>query len=115
MGIFRYETACGTVYGHTSNILGYTQFVATTQDGRRSTTVSIDSQLSAVMNPTRFDELRNIFSAIGVRSVGMSSPTQVSGDSLPTCGKSEYRAGTGSQPLCPDPFKRKHQARSEPM
>ena len=61
MGIFRYETSCGSVYGHTGNILGYTQFIAATQDGTRSTTVSINSQLSAVMNPSRFTDLRNIF------------------------------------------------------
>jgi len=44
LGIFRYETECGTVYGHTGNIFGYTQFAAATSDGRNSTVVSINEQ-----------------------------------------------------------------------
>jgi D-alanyl-D-alanine carboxypeptidase len=46
LGIFRYQTRCGTVYGHTGNFLGYTQFVASTLDGRRSVTVSANEQLN---------------------------------------------------------------------
>ena len=46
LGIFRYETRCGTVWGHTGNIGGYTQFMAASPDGKRSATVSINSQLS---------------------------------------------------------------------
>jgi D-alanyl-D-alanine carboxypeptidase len=46
LGIFRYETGCGTVWGHTGNIAGYTQFMAASPDGKRSATVSINSQLS---------------------------------------------------------------------
>jgi len=47
LGIFRYETSCGTVWGHTGNIPGgYTQFMAASPDGKRSATVSINSQLS---------------------------------------------------------------------
>jgi D-alanyl-D-alanine carboxypeptidase len=46
MGIFRYRTRCGTVYGHTGNFFGYTQFAAATLDGRRSVTVSINEQLN---------------------------------------------------------------------
>ena len=34
LGIFRYRTKCGTVYGHTGNFPGYTQFLASTLDGR---------------------------------------------------------------------------------
>ena len=44
LAIFRYETSCGTVWGHTGNILGYTQFAAASADGRRSVTVSINAQ-----------------------------------------------------------------------
>jgi D-alanyl-D-alanine carboxypeptidase len=45
--LFRYETSCGTVWGHTGNIPGgYTQFMAASPDGKRSVTVSINSQLS---------------------------------------------------------------------
>lgn len=44
LAIFRYETECGTVWGHTGNTLGYTQFAAATENGRRSVTVSINAQ-----------------------------------------------------------------------
>lgn len=46
LGIFRYETGCGTVWGHTGNTLGYTQFMAASPSGRRSVTVSINSQIT---------------------------------------------------------------------
>ncbi len=46
LGIFRYRTQCGTVYGHTGNTSGYTQFMAATKDGRRSVTVSINAQIT---------------------------------------------------------------------
>jgi D-alanyl-D-alanine carboxypeptidase len=45
LGIFRYRTDCGTVYGHTGNLPGYTQFAAATLDGRRSVTVSANAQV----------------------------------------------------------------------
>jgi len=61
LGIFRYRTSCGTVYGHTGNTLGYTQFIASTRDGKRSTVVSINSQLTPERNPTQFAPLRKIF------------------------------------------------------
>ena len=34
--MFRYDTRCGTMFGHTGNTLGYTQFIAASRDGRRS-------------------------------------------------------------------------------
>jgi D-alanyl-D-alanine carboxypeptidase len=43
LAIFRYETRCGTVWGHTGNTPGYTQFAAASADGRRSVTVSINA------------------------------------------------------------------------
>jgi D-alanyl-D-alanine carboxypeptidase len=46
LGIFRYQTRCGTVYGHTGNTPGYTQFMAATKDGRRSVTASINAQIT---------------------------------------------------------------------
>lgn len=46
LAVFRYRTRCGTVYGHTGNFPGYTQFLASTLDGRRSVTVSVNEQLS---------------------------------------------------------------------
>lgn len=44
LGLYRYQTRCGTVYGHTGNTFGYTQFAAATADGMRSVTVSISLQ-----------------------------------------------------------------------
>jgi D-alanyl-D-alanine carboxypeptidase len=44
LALFRYQTRCGTVYGHTGNTLGYTQFMAASSDGTRSVTVSINLQ-----------------------------------------------------------------------
>ncbi|GGT15031.1 serine hydrolase domain-containing protein [Streptomyces purpureus] len=46
LGIFRYTTRCGPVYGHTGNFPGYTQFAAATRDGSRSLTFSVNSQLT---------------------------------------------------------------------
>jgi len=46
LGIFRYETRCGTVWGHTGNFFGDTQFMAASPDGRRSATVSINTRLA---------------------------------------------------------------------
>ena len=46
LALFRYETGCGTVWGHTGNTLGYTQFMASSPDGRRSVVVSINTQLT---------------------------------------------------------------------
>jgi D-alanyl-D-alanine carboxypeptidase len=45
LGIFRYRTKCGTVYGHTGSFPGYTQFAAASRSGRRSATVSVNTQL----------------------------------------------------------------------
>jgi D-alanyl-D-alanine carboxypeptidase len=44
LGLFRYQTECGTVYGHTGSIFGYTQFAVASPDGRRSATASISLQ-----------------------------------------------------------------------
>jgi D-alanyl-D-alanine carboxypeptidase len=42
LGIFRYRTRCGTVYGHTGNFPGYTQFAAATLNGKRSVTTTLN-------------------------------------------------------------------------
>jgi D-alanyl-D-alanine carboxypeptidase len=44
LGLFQYDTRCGTVFGHTGNTIGYTQFMAASRDGRRSVTMSISVQ-----------------------------------------------------------------------
>jgi D-alanyl-D-alanine carboxypeptidase len=59
LGIFRYQTRCGTVWGHTGNIFGFTQFMAASPDGKRSATVSINAQITPpVGDPDAFAAFR---------------------------------------------------------
>jgi D-alanyl-D-alanine carboxypeptidase len=59
LGVFRYETRRGTVWGHTGNTPGYTQFMAASPNGNRSATVSINSQLTPTVGDTEaFETLR---------------------------------------------------------
>ncbi len=51
LGLFRYSTACGDVYGHTGSILGYTQLIAATSDGETSITFSVNAQMGEDMIP----------------------------------------------------------------
>jgi D-alanyl-D-alanine carboxypeptidase len=46
LAIFRWRTPCGTVFGHTGNFPGYTQFAAASRNGHRSVTFSINTALS---------------------------------------------------------------------
>jgi D-alanyl-D-alanine carboxypeptidase len=41
LALFRYQTPCGTVYGHTGNTPGYTQFMVASPDGTRSATMAM--------------------------------------------------------------------------
>lgn len=61
LALFRYETRCGTVYGHTGNTAGYTQFIAATRDGKRSASVSVSAQVTPDSRPDDFPALRRIF------------------------------------------------------
>jgi D-alanyl-D-alanine carboxypeptidase len=61
LGLFRYETRCGTVYGHTGNTAGYTQFAAATRDGDRTVTVSVNGQITPTTAPELFGQLREVF------------------------------------------------------
>jgi D-alanyl-D-alanine carboxypeptidase len=61
LAVFRYRTRCGTVFGHTGNTPGYTQFIAATADGSRSVTVSVGAQITPSSDPERFKGLRTIF------------------------------------------------------
>ena len=45
LGIFRYETRCGDVYGHTGSFPGYRLFVAGDAAGRRSVVFVVNSQI----------------------------------------------------------------------
>jgi D-alanyl-D-alanine carboxypeptidase len=66
LAIFRYQTRCGTVYGHTGNVPGYTQFAAASNDGNRSAVVSVNSRITPTSHPERFTELRQIYTlAVG--------------------------------------------------
>lgn len=60
LGIFRYRTRCGTVFGHTGNTSGYTQFAAATADGSRSVVVSVNAQITPRDAPAAFAELRSV-------------------------------------------------------
>jgi D-alanyl-D-alanine carboxypeptidase len=61
LGIFRYRTRCGVVFGHTGNTAGFTQFIASTRDGTRSVVVSANAQILPKSAPLRFAELRKIY------------------------------------------------------
>ena len=62
LGVFRYRLGCGTVYGHTGNFPGYTQFAASSSDGRRFATVSANTQLNQEQpNQVPFRALRRAF------------------------------------------------------
>jgi D-alanyl-D-alanine carboxypeptidase len=57
LSIYRYRTDCGTVVGHTGNFPGYTQFIATTRNGRRSLVVSTNQVLTQDVKPDVFQYL----------------------------------------------------------
>jgi len=60
LAVFRYRTACGTVYGHTGNFPGYTLFAAATSDGSRSVTVIVNEQLNDNPVTPVFTQLRAV-------------------------------------------------------
>lgn len=59
LGIFRYQTRCGTVYGHTGNGPGYTSLVAGSRDAADSIAVTATEQLNPGHNPTVFAAFRH--------------------------------------------------------
>jgi D-alanyl-D-alanine carboxypeptidase len=60
LGIFRYSTRCGVVYGHTGNTSGYTQFAAASPDGTHSMTFSVNAQITPSTDPMLFDQMRKV-------------------------------------------------------
>jgi D-alanyl-D-alanine carboxypeptidase len=42
LALFRYQTKCGTVFGHTGNFPGYVQWAAASADGSRAVTTSLN-------------------------------------------------------------------------
>ena len=66
MTLYRYKLPCGAVFGHTGNFPGYTQFMASSRNGRRSTVVSVNLQLDvATGTPGVFPILHRLFQRAG--------------------------------------------------
>jgi D-alanyl-D-alanine carboxypeptidase len=59
LGIFRYRTRCGTMYGHTGNLPGYTQLAAASRGGANSVSVTATEQLSLKAHPRVLAALRH--------------------------------------------------------
>lgn len=83
LAIYRYETACGTVFGHTGNMPGYTQFFGASQDGSKSVVVTVNSQISPKNAPTNYENLiavqnQAICSAMGQASASASASNSAS-------------------------------------
>jgi D-alanyl-D-alanine carboxypeptidase len=55
LALFRYQTKCGTVYGHTGNYPGYVQFAAATANGKGAvtTTLNIPAPTGALLKQLR--------------------------------------------------------------
>ncbi|MFF5446504.1 serine hydrolase domain-containing protein [Streptomyces sp. NPDC012888] len=60
LAVFRYTTRCGVLHGHTGNFPGYTQLAATTPDGTRSLTFSVNTQTSKGNKPALLARLRTV-------------------------------------------------------
>jgi D-alanyl-D-alanine carboxypeptidase len=45
LGVFRYRTDCGRVFGHTGSFPGYRMFAAANRNGRRSVVFSVNAQI----------------------------------------------------------------------
>jgi D-alanyl-D-alanine carboxypeptidase len=61
LGLFRYETDCGTVFGASGNLPGYTHLAAATRTGHRSTTVSLNTQIAPPVTPDQFPAVERVF------------------------------------------------------
>ncbi|MER7763721.1 serine hydrolase domain-containing protein [Streptomyces sp. NPDC097619] len=60
LALYRYTTRCGVLFGHTGNFPGYTQLAATTPDGKRSLTFTINTQTSKGNKPALLARLRTV-------------------------------------------------------
>ena len=71
LAVFRYRTACGTLYGHTGNVFGYTQLMAASRDRGRSLVVSVNTQLArGTGDPQAFSALRQVFEDAACAALG---------------------------------------------
>ncbi len=57
LALFRYQTPCGVVYGHTGNTPGYTQFAVASPDGTRSATMAMTLARNADGSPEELQVL----------------------------------------------------------
>ena len=60
LGLFRYRTRCGTVFGHTGAVLGYTQLIAATRGAHRSLTLSVNIGATPKDTPSLYPALRRV-------------------------------------------------------
>ena len=88
LGLFRYETSCGTVYGHSGNTSGYTQLIVASADGERSVTISISLQRTQKSEGQAADCLRG-------------PPAHRAGGYLPGPRRAGTRGRRLSRPACP--------------
>ena len=71
IGIFRYATKCGTVYGHTGSFPGYRMFIAADATGTRGVVFAVNSQIlpggddSRVAAAIRSAQLQAVCAALG--------------------------------------------------
>ncbi|ARP68327.1 serine hydrolase (plasmid) [Mesorhizobium sp. WSM1497] len=67
LGLFRYTTPCGVVYGHTGSFPGYTQWAASTADGTRSvtTTLNIAEPAGALLDRLREVQAQAVCALLG--------------------------------------------------
>ncbi len=80
LAIFRYRTRCGTMYGHTGNTAGCTQFMAVPLNGRRSAvTASVSEQITNKMPQTPVVSGASLARRVlkGVTGRGISTPSTV--------------------------------------
>lgn len=72
LSIYRYVTPCGTVYGHTGNMPGYTLFAASTPDGTDSVVVAANSQISSKGGNPTFKKLLAVQNAAICAATGQT-------------------------------------------
>jgi D-alanyl-D-alanine carboxypeptidase len=61
LAVFRYQTSCGTVYGHSGNYPGYTAFSVSNRQGTRSAVVVVNEQINSGTTTTAFTQLRHVW------------------------------------------------------
>ena len=73
LGIYRYQTSCGTVLGHTGNFPGYTLFAASNAAGTRSAVVFVNTQLNPQSTPKPSAALRHVDELAVCAALGQAS------------------------------------------